>query len=97
MAKIIVDIPEEEYNNFMFNESLDLDDGFDAVEYICNGIILDNVTNGDVIKAMFPNYRIQIGSGQVCLYYPVTEEYGGSWIKYDEEWWNAPYKADKEV
>lgn len=37
MAKIIINIPDDEYNYFKSDECFDADDGFDAIEYICNG------------------------------------------------------------
>jgi len=50
--------------------------------------IADNATNGDVIKAMFDCMVIGISNGEVYvekIYFP-----------FDEEWWNAPYKENKE-
>jgi hypothetical protein len=51
-------------------------------------LIPDNATNGDVIKALFPNYR--------------TDEMSHSvWVGYDDmsfrrEWWDAPYKRGEK-
>ena len=44
--------------------------------------ILPTATNGDVIKAIFPN----------------LSEYEYSLMRFDTNWWNAPYKEgeDKE-
>lgn len=55
---MIIDIPDDEYNYFMYSEDFDSDDGYDAIEFICNGIVLDNVTNGAVIKALFPDGKV---------------------------------------
>ena len=100
MAKLIIDIPDDEYNNFMFNESLDLDDGFDAIEYICNGTVLDNVTNGDVIKALFPDCKdwkakIEDDDGEVYEVHFVQLPNSITINKYEESWWNAPYKSQE--
>lgn len=49
---------------------------------------LSNATNGDVIKAMFPNISIyEHGST-----YSVNNEYN-----FNSTWWNKPYKAEREV
>lgn len=48
--------------------------------------IPDNATNGDVIKALFPNEIIELSGG----YY---ESYiRGMSFKYD--WWNTPYTKE---
>lgn len=56
--------------------------------------IPDNATNGDVIKALFPDSARAIhqsGGLTSVLFQPsVMLEDRTS------EWWNAPYKADKE-
>lgn len=69
----------------MKNESI-------ATSYCIN--IPEGATNGDVIKAMFPNaYDISNGKGGVSVY-----NFGGTEIPYgfNEIWWNAPYKAESE-
>ena len=48
-----------------------------------------NATNGDVIKAMFPNVIIQILDNTVY-----TNIDNGVWFSLD--WWNAPYKRGGE-
>ena len=45
----------------------------------------DNATNGDVLKALFPNERI--GHCEDC-----TDL--GDIATFDDDWWNAPYKGD---
>lgn len=45
--------------------------------------IPDNATNGDVLKALFPNERI--GHCEDC-----TDL--GDIATFDDEWWNSPYK-----
>lgn len=53
-------------------------------------------TNGDMIKAMFPGYHVQISTAlkEVSLYYDGAEDYTGSWIRFDLDWWNAPYRKE---
>lgn len=51
-------------------------------------IIPDNVTNGDMIKATFPN--LQLYSDFTCW----NVDLGGTHIFVDKEWWNAPYNKE---
>ena len=51
--------------------------------------IPENPTNGDVIKALFPNGVISYGRTRV--YY----SYGSNGcFDFHKEWWNAPYKEN---
>ena len=63
--------------------------------------IADNLTNGDVIKAMYPNARV----GEIfpaCnsdeVYYVFIEKVNGvtNEMRVMKSWWNAPYKAESE-
>lgn len=47
--------------------------------------IPEGATNGDMIKAMFPNEEI-IESDGACVYV-------GAKMRFDKDWWNAPYKG----
>ena len=49
------------------------------------------ITNGDVIKAIFPNIDIE----QIE---DIIDVYGMSKcrVTYDTDWWNAPYKTESE-
>lgn len=55
-------------------------------------VIPNNATNGDVIKALFPDVKIHQSGGYTgCLFRPS--------VMLDDirsEWWNAPYKAESE-
>lgn len=59
-----------------------------------NGVLLPtNATNGDVIKALFPNVAI-------CEVNPVEmDAHIGNGVhfvtQFDKEWWNAPYEVTK--
>ena len=55
-------------------------------------IIPKNGTNGDVIKAVFPDCIIaDFDNKHICCAFDMFEyEY------FNKKWWNAPYKADKE-
>lgn len=87
MAKILITIPDEKYNNLMYGESVDEQDAFEAVDCICNGtVISSNATNGDMIKNMFPNCVIDEDFGGAVITNIDTQQY---WKK---DWWDAPYK-----
>ena len=61
----------------------------DAIDIIydtptVNAIVIpDNATNGDVIKALFPNEEL-FEQGYASTYYGC--------MRFDTDWWNAPYK-----
>ena len=79
--RLIIDIPEQWRDDMVWEK-------FDKVDELCQvildgDIIPDNATNGDVIKAMFPNeeiYRHTFG-------YDLGDE-----CSFNENWWNAPYQ-----
>ncbi len=48
-------------------------------------------TNGDVLKAMFPNLKVEDNGGSIYLHYP-----DDGWIVFDRDFWNAPYKKEVE-
>ena len=55
--------------------------------------IPDNATNGDVIKAMFPDATIyEETRGYGYMYSDVVRCAENYMLTYDKEWWNAPYK-----
>ena len=63
-------------------------------------VIPENATNGDVIKAMFPNAKISLIRSQTEKT-KVAVEWGfeplpSYYNLFYEEWWNAPYKEVSE-
>ena len=86
--QILIDIDKERYNEIVnhydtFPKQM-RDYGVKAIRH--GTPIPDNATNGDVIKAMFPNTEIMITDervflrdGTIVMIYPLT-------------WWNAPYQ-----
>lgn len=57
-------------------------------------IINKNMSNGDVIKAMFPYLEISNGKGLSKVYTGIPYgEFIGANIDCMKEWWNAPYKG----
>lgn len=63
----------------------------DGVRNALLNTIPDGMTNGDVIKALFPNIDIE----QIE---DIIDVYGMSKcrVTYDTDWWNAPYKENRE-
>lgn len=49
--------------------------------------IPDGATNGDVIKALFPNAMVYEAGIAMDVEFPGDEEH---W--FNKDWWNAPYK-----
>lgn len=54
--------------------------------------IFEGMTNGEVIRALFPNLYSYDGVDYVLLY--LSGFCGG---KIEKKWWDAPYKAESEV
>lgn len=44
-------------------------------------------TNGDVIKALYPNFKIEERSHTVWV--------GNDNMSFCKDWWNAPYKNER--
>jgi len=58
-------------------------------------ILPDKLTNGDMIKAMFPNIEIEgIGGLEGLQCVAVSIGLGTSYFSLD--WWNSPYKKEVE-
>lgn len=62
--------------------------------------ILDNATNGDIIKAMFPNGELE--ERGLNIYYSIEHKVGNyckvmdMQVGTNEYWWNAPYKEKEQ-
>ena len=88
--KLIIDIHEETYNDIQSrdwkNSELVFSEEWKAIH---NGTpIPDNATNGDVVKAMFPNMKVDVSGGVVRA---------DRYTQFDLSWWNASYqKGGKE-
>ena len=97
--KVIANIPEEmvqELKDGCFGAKHTL---YDLAGAICDGIILpDNATNGDMIKAVFPNCKdwkakLEDNDGEVYEVHFVQLPNSLTVNKYEESWWNAPYEG----
>lgn len=53
--------------------------------------IPDNATNGDMIKALFPDIEINNGNMKVYTAIPFGD-YVGANIDAMKDWWHSPYK-----
>ena len=59
--------------------------------------ITEGATNGDMIKAMFPNceQKEHIHNGYFEMYF--DKDLGNaSYMRVSNDWWNAPYKREVE-
>ena len=56
-------------------------------------VLPENATNGDMIKAMFPNAIIEINELGSMVH--VKYDNHTCWVNYELEWWNAPYKESE--
>ena len=64
-------------------------------------VIPDNATNGDIIKAIFPNARVEaifpIGNCDEVFYIPIEKVDGvTNEMRVMKSWWDAPYKGESE-
>ena len=57
-------------------------------------VISDTVTNGDIIKTMFPEYEETRMCGDVRY---GSKEYANLEFVVDEDWWDTPYKPIKNL
>ena len=78
--KLIIDIPEDVYKKTVFyREFKDLNDCVTTIKALENGTpIPNNATNGDVIKAMFPD------CDEIGVQYELTKNCNG--------WLDEPYQ-----
>ena len=91
---LIIDIPDEDYNKIKDNspDAFNYLTSWRLYDAIKNGIPLsDNPTNGDMIKAMFPNADYEIGKQFVHI----TNINSIGELSISLDWWNAPYKGGK--
>ena len=97
--KVILELPDEEVeiikrNGFNKDGTFSFKLNEVVKQAIRNGVILpDNATNGDMIKAVFPNVQVvDAGIHRITAIFGDCHNmmYRNS---YDEDWWNAPYKG----
>ena len=90
--KTLIDIPDEVYKRLFTMKPMDLADQVTIDMAIKHGIILDNLTNGEVIQKMFPDAEIVKKTKYDYVYWYVTigHECGSSW-EINDDWWNRKW------
>lgn len=85
--KVIIDIPKEEYDIIKSYKSfMSWTEGL-----IKKGVAIpEGATNGDMIKAMFPDMQFNIVNELVWT------NIDGQSTRFLTEWWNAPYMKEVE-
>ena len=102
MAQIVIDIPDEEAeiikrNGFNKDGTFSFKLNDVVKQAIRNGIVLpDNATNGDMIKALFPNATVYSYKDSFDMYSDVVICPQNSMLSADRDFWNAPYKGEQE-
>ena len=98
--KVIIDIPEYTFERIKeYYDALPEGSTVDAnVCYIANGTpIPDNATNGDVIRAIFTQWRIIDDADKDMIMFNIPMKVGYEFNACSREWWNASYqKGGKE-
>ena len=85
--KLIIDIPEEEYEFIVNDEACGL---HYLTRAIANGTpIPDNATNGEVIRAMFPKMCDKADANE---YYFDDVPANRSYMHIESTWWSEPYQ-----
>ena len=96
MAKILLDVCwDKEFTEVVIQKDYETGSMLDSQIRmgLKRAIILpDNATNGDVIKAMFPNSQVINHHSYVEFDIKDCEESQ----YYDCSWWNAPYKENED-
>lgn len=90
MTKILIDMNEHTINCAKCGQGIGWMSNAQLEEAIKNGVVIsDNATNGDIVKALFPHYDIEIDEhkGYVRIFYD------DFYTTYPLRWWNTPYKA----
>lgn len=90
MSKILIEIPDNvDYRNY--------DMPYFVLDAITSGkLIPDNATNGDIIKAMFPNLKTTICVTAHIPYVSVMGENYEFNLTFPLKWWNKSYKAERK-
>lgn len=83
--KLIINISDESYDKAL-NGIINCKECFDAIVY--GTPIPDNATNGDVIKAIFPQIKVTEHKNPSIV---EIENMDGSNV-YSADWWNMQYQ-----
>ena len=90
MQKVIMDVPSLSNPQNVVNGSIA---SALIIKAYKNAIFIrKNATNGDVIKAMFPDVEVKEKNNGIEVYFGI-----GTAIQFfNHQWWNAKYKAESE-
>ena len=95
MKKLLIKIPKEVYHELKFY-GFDRESAIKGTVSIAQGKDLSEMTNGEVIKMMFPNAKTWeitvVNITYVCVAFEGMLEIK----KFTLEWWNAPYESEVE-
>ena len=92
MMKVIVEISTEAYDWLKYGFPDEIDAKY-ALEAIQKGIPLpDKPTNGDMIKAMFP--EIESIDAPLLKVYVMVYTKDHKCMRFDADWWDAPYEGN---
>ena len=89
----LIHIPEDLLENIK-EDNCSMRDMQTLLRIIKNGIPLNDKTNGDIIKALFPDCLISEGENYVSFWY--TKEENGRYVNFRKFWWEEPYRENKE-
>lgn len=90
MEKIVIEIDDKTFGRIFHRDCIGQEYDYEVTRAIVNGIKLpDNATNGDVIKALFPDIKVYGCSG-----YAHSSDKSSVLLEHmSSDWWNASYKA----
>lgn len=86
MAKILIDVPDEVYERLYTINPMDIADQITIDMAIKHGIVLDELTNGEVIQKVF---RVSDTSEGMITMYAYTRD--NSLLTTEIAWWNAKW------
>lgn len=67
-------------------------------EAIAEGVVLNHLTNGEVIMKMFPNNRVDIVMGKVYFFtHDDEDEDFDEFAVFNFDWWNSRWEATYEA
>lgn len=88
-------IDKADIHDLLAGKELSLSQGRESAFCIT---ISENMTNGDMIKAVFPNCEVKFNEykDMQCLnsYSVIFDDFYE--VEFLNEWWNSPYRAESE-
>lgn len=94
--KLIIDIPEDVYTECQGHIYFP-DTGGELFNAVKNATPLDGITNGEVFQVIFPCDEVHVNGLQEGYVHFSMKSNLDSMDCFDLGWWNAPYKAEREV